>query len=116
MGDISQTPHTPSGTPRATHPLWGIDSPRLTHLGDAVHTVQVGVSAILLQGTSTNAYSSPAFRSSVYAVVTHNKAIVAIARKLLVTVWLVHSKQVADRQADPVIVARKQLQHAYHIG
>jgi transposase len=35
-----------------------------------------------------------------------NKAIVAIARKLLVVVWPVLSEQVADRRADPQIVAR----------
>lgn len=35
------------------------------------------------------------------------KAIVAIARKLLVAIWHVLTKQVADRHADPVRVARK---------
>lgn len=35
------------------------------------------------------------------------KAIVAIARKLLVTIWHVLTKQVADCHADPVRVARK---------
>jgi transposase len=45
-----------------------------------------------------------------------NKAIVAIARKLLVTVWNVLTKQVADRFADPELVARKLFQHAYKLG
>lgn len=45
-----------------------------------------------------------------------NKAIVAIARKLLVAVWHVLSNQNADRFAQPVLVARKLLQHAYHLG
>jgi transposase len=35
------------------------------------------------------------------------KAIVAIARRLLVAIWHVLTKQVADRHADPVRVARK---------
>lgn len=35
-----------------------------------------------------------------------NKAIVAIARKLLVVVWHVLSEQAAERRADPKIVAR----------
>jgi transposase len=46
----------------------------------------------------------------------HNKAIVAIARKLLVVVWHVLSKRQAYRFADPHMVARKLLQHAYRLG
>ena len=45
-----------------------------------------------------------------------SKAIVAIARKLLVAVWHVLNKQVADRFADPQNVARSFLTHAYKIG
>jgi len=35
------------------------------------------------------------------------KAIVAIARKLLVAIWHVLTERVADRQADPIAVARR---------
>jgi transposase len=45
-----------------------------------------------------------------------NKAIVAIARKLLVAVWHVLSKGCADRFADPERVARRLLDHAYRLG
>jgi hypothetical protein len=45
-----------------------------------------------------------------------NKAVVAIARKLLVAVWHVLSEQVADRFARPPIVARKFLQFTYLLG
>jgi hypothetical protein len=44
-----------------------------------------------------------------------SKAIVTIARKLLVAVWHVLSKQVADRFADPLNVARSFLNHAYQV-
>jgi transposase len=44
-----------------------------------------------------------------------SKAIVAIARKLLVAVWHVLTEQVADRFADPQNVARSFLNHAYNI-
>jgi hypothetical protein len=44
------------------------------------------------------------------------KAMVAIARKLLVAVWHVLSKGCADRFADPERVARKLLDHAYRLG
>ncbi len=44
-----------------------------------------------------------------------NKAIVAIARKLLIAVWNVISKQATDRYADPQMVARKLMQFTYQI-
>lgn len=46
----------------------------------------------------------------------HNKAIVAIARKLLVAVWHVLTEGCADRFADPEMVARKLAQYAYTLG
>lgn len=45
-----------------------------------------------------------------------NKTIVAIARKLLVTVWHVLSKECADRYAQPQLVARKLLAHTERLG
>jgi transposase len=44
------------------------------------------------------------------------KAIVAIARKLLVSVWHVLSKECADRFAEPERLAYKLMQHAYRLG
>ncbi len=45
-----------------------------------------------------------------------NKAIVAIARKLLVAVWHVLTEETADRFAEPELVARKLLAHAERLG
>lgn len=45
-----------------------------------------------------------------------NKAIVAIARKLLVTIWHVLTLQVADKHALPDRVARKLMQTIYLLG
>jgi hypothetical protein len=45
-----------------------------------------------------------------------NKAIVAIARKMLVVVWHVLSKHEPDRLADPKRVARKFMEFGYRIG
>jgi len=45
-----------------------------------------------------------------------SKAIVAIARKLLVAVWHVLNGQVVDRFADPQNVARSFISHAYKVG
>jgi transposase len=44
-----------------------------------------------------------------------NKAVVAIARKLLIAVWHVLSFQVADIHAEPLRVARKFMQVAYQL-
>jgi hypothetical protein len=46
----------------------------------------------------------------------YQKAVVAIARKLLVVVWHVLTKEEADRHADPDQVARKLLWHTYTLG
>jgi transposase len=45
-----------------------------------------------------------------------NKAIVAIARKLLITVWYVLSQHKTDRFADPERIAQKFLKFAYQLG
>jgi transposase len=45
-----------------------------------------------------------------------NKAIVAIARKLLVAVWHILTKGEVDRHASVELIARKLLQHAYRLG
>jgi transposase len=46
----------------------------------------------------------------------YNKAIVAVARKLLVSVWHVLTKECADRYAQPQMVARKLLAHTERLG
>jgi transposase len=46
----------------------------------------------------------------------HNKAIVAVARKLLVAVWHVLNEHCVDRFADPEMVARKLAHFAYDLG
>jgi len=46
----------------------------------------------------------------------YSKAIVAIARKMLVVVWHVLTRRQADRFAHPQKVARKLLQHSYDLG
>jgi transposase len=46
----------------------------------------------------------------------YNRAIVAIARKLLVTVWHVLARKVADRFAEPEKVSEKMLRFAYEVG
>jgi len=45
-----------------------------------------------------------------------NKAIVAIARKLLMSVWYILSQQATDRFAEPEAIAQKLLKFAYQVG
>jgi hypothetical protein len=45
-----------------------------------------------------------------------NKAIVAIARKLLVAVWHILAEETVDRHAEPERLARKFMQVAYALG
>jgi len=45
-----------------------------------------------------------------------NKAIVAIARKFLISVWHILTKQATDRFAEPKAVAQKLLKFAYQVG
>ena len=46
----------------------------------------------------------------------YQKAVVAVARKLLVIVWHVLTKCEADRHADPQRVAAKFMAHAYNLS
>jgi transposase len=46
----------------------------------------------------------------------YNKAIIAIARKLLISVWHILSHNVIDRFAEPEAVAQKMLRFAYEVG
>jgi transposase len=46
----------------------------------------------------------------------YNKAIVAIARKLLITVWHMLARKVTDRFAETEKVSEKMLRFAYEVG
>jgi transposase len=50
------------------------------------------------------------------ARVGHRKALVAIARKLLVVVWHVLTHETADRHAEPYQVARSFMVYGYRLG
>jgi transposase len=66
-----------------------------------------------------NAVEHPKWRRELARLeirIGRNKAIVAIARKLLVVVWHVLSKEVADRHAVPVDVAKSFFRLAYRMG
>lgn len=75
--------------------------------------------AALVEAAHTAANTHPHWKAELARLEPRlgcNKAIVAIARKLLVTVWHVLTKNVADKHADPVRVARKYMQYTYYLG
>jgi transposase len=77
------------------------------------------IRAVMVEAAHTAANIHPHWQAELARLeprLGRNKAIVAIARKLLVAVWHVLTEGCADRFAEPEIVARKLLQHAYRLG
>jgi len=75
--------------------------------------------AIMVQVAQTAVRIDPHWQDELARLQTRmprNKAIVTIARKLLVAVWHVLTKGCADRYAQPERLARKFMQHAYCLG
>jgi transposase len=73
----------------------------------------------LVEAAQAASNSHPHWKAELARLEPHlgrNKAIVVIARKLLVAVWFVLTRKVADRFADPVHVAHKFLNYAYRLG
>jgi transposase len=70
----------------------------------------------MIQAARVAAQHDPEWRAELERLrnrMIYQKAVVAIARKLLVVVWHVLIKEEADRHADPERVATKLMMHAY---
>jgi transposase len=75
--------------------------------------------AALVEAAQTAANTHPHWQAELARLeprLGRNKAIVAIARKLLVAVWHVLTNREADRFAEPERVARKLLNYTYKVG
>jgi hypothetical protein len=73
----------------------------------------------MVQAAQTAANTHPHWKAELKRLqphLGHNKAIVAIARKLLVSIWYGLTNEESDRFAEPELVARKLLQYAYTLG
>ncbi len=78
--------------------------------GSITRTGRSELRTILVEAAWTTVRTSAWWRSRYEQLLTRMpaaKAIVAIARKLLLVIWHVLSERAADRQADPVAVARR---------
>jgi transposase len=95
------------------------DSGLTTRTGRITKAGRKDLRSALVEAAQVAAISHPHWRAELKRLeprLGRNKAIVAIARKLLVTVWQVLSHQATDRFAEPEIVARKLMQFTYQIG
>jgi transposase len=74
---------------------------------------------VLIEAANVAANSHPHWKAELIRLeprLGRNKAIVAIARKLLIAVWHVLAKQQSDRFAQPEAIAQKLLGFAYQVG
>lgn len=95
------------------------DSGLTTRTGKITKAGRKDLRAAMVEAAQAAANTHPHWQAELARLeprLGRNKAIVAIARKLLVAVWHVLTRQQPDRFAEPVRVARKLLQHAYRLG
>jgi len=95
------------------------DSGQKTRTGRITKSGRKDLRTALVEAAQVAANTHPHWKAELARLeprLGRNKAIVAIARKLLISVWYVLFKQATDRYADPERVARKLLQFTYQIG
>jgi transposase len=95
------------------------DSGLTTRTGKITKAGRRDLRVALVEAAHVAANSHPHWKAELARLqprLGYNKAIVAIARKLLVTVWHVLARKVADRFAEPEKVSKKILHIAYEVG
>ena len=94
-------------------------SGQLHRTGRITKTGRRDLRHIMVEAAHTASRSHPHWRRELPRLeprLGHNKAIVAIARKLLVSVWHVLTQQSVDRHAEPCQVARALMIYGYRLG
>ena len=95
------------------------DSGMTTRTGKITKAGRRDLRVALVEAAHVAANSHPHWKAELARLqprLGYNKAIVAIARKLLVTVWHVLARKVADRFAEEEKVSKKMLHFAYEVG
>ena len=95
------------------------DSGLTTRTGKITKAGRRDLRVALVEAAHVAANSHPHWKAELARLqgrLGYNKAIVAIARKLLITVWHVLSRKVADRFAEAGKVSQKMLRFAYEVG
>jgi hypothetical protein len=119
IGDIARFP-----SPRQLVGYAGLgaqvhDSGQTSRRGRITKTGRRDLRTALVQAAQSAANTHPHWQAELARLqprLGRNKAIVAIARKLLVSIWFVLTHEVPDRFAEVEIVARKLTQYAYLLG
>jgi transposase len=95
------------------------DSGMTTRSGKITKAGRRDLRTVLIEAANVAANSHPHWKAELTRLETRlgrNKAIVAIARKLLIAVWHVLAKQQTDRFVEPEKVSQKLLRFAYDVG
>jgi transposase len=95
------------------------DSGMSTRTGRITKAGRRDLRVVLIEAAQVAANSHPHWKAELARLqprLGRNKAIVAIARKLLVVVWYILAQHKTDRFADPERVAQKLLKFAYQLG
>ncbi|HKY55155.1 MAG TPA: IS110 family transposase [Anaerolineales bacterium] len=95
------------------------DSGMTTRTGKITKAGRRDLRTVLIESAQVVANSHPHWKAEFARLeprLGHNKAIVAIARKLLVAVWYILSQNRTDRFAQPEAIAQKLLGFAYRVG
>jgi transposase len=95
------------------------DSGLSTHTGRITKAGRRDLRVVLTEAAQVAANSHPHWKAELARLqprLGRNKAIVAIARKLLVTVWYILAQHKTDRFAQPEAIAQKFSKFAYQLG
>jgi hypothetical protein len=119
VGDISRFPQAKNlvgytGLGARVH-----DSGLTTRTGRITKTGRKDLRAAMIEAAHKAASTHPHWQAELARLqprLGYNKAVVAIARKLLVAAWHVLSKQILDKHAQPERLARKFIQLADKLG
>ena len=95
------------------------DSGMSTRTGRITKAGRRDLRVVLIEAAQVAANSHPHWKAELARLQSRlgrNKAIVAIARKLLVAVWYILAQHKTDRFAQPEAIAQKFLKFAYQLG
>jgi len=95
------------------------DSGMSTRTGRITKAGRRDLRVVLIEAAQVAANSHPHWKAELARLqprLGRNKAIVAIARKLLVAVWYILAQHKTDRFAQPEAIAQKFLKFAYQLG
>lgn len=95
------------------------DSGMTSHSGRITKAGRRDLRMVLIEAAQVAANTHPHWKAELARLqprLGRNKAIVAIARKLLVAVWYILAQHKTDRFAQPEAIAQKFLKFAYQLG